>query len=446
MKKAMLLLLAVFSLSVMAEGQAEKTKSFKFSGQNVESFDLVEDLIETKYRDEIVDSTCTRQEPYETTVCRNVTRYRKECRDIPGRNDCRQVPYQVCRNVTKYRTKCRNLPGDTVCRNVTKYRTKCTTSPGRKVCKVQRGQKCRKDSNGRKICKPFERRTCHNEPGQRRCTKVPYTDRVCSTKPGRRVCKDVPYTDRVCRTDYRRECRWIPGRTECRDIPYNDRVCSVETRYRDVQYACKKTIQVPYTEKVGEVIANLEFLFENPEVNANVLFSTSLNNKEVTLDVVDESKKPVLVVAQRKHSEGKDGNNYKITTSYKVKLIKAEKYLAPVSKEISGIKLKREKISFTTGKLASLNKATLSLSISKDDKTYINRALKEEEVSLEQLDNGDTKVVVDFEKLGFELPKGLFSSYKFNVNINIKLDPKGKVLNQNAPSLEQNKSVKLKAK
>lgn len=96
-----------------------------------------------------------------------------------------QVPYQerVCRNETRYRRECRQEPPRRVCRTVNKP-----------VCRIVR--ECRRDRNGNQVCR--QRRVCRDRPV-----------RVCRDEPGRRVCRQVPYQHRVCRTEtrYRQERR-----------------------------------------------------------------------------------------------------------------------------------------------------------------------------------------------------------------------------------------------
>jgi len=104
--------------------------------------------------------------------------YRTEYRQV-------QVPYteRVCTMETRYRQQCRTVPGQRVCR--TEYRQVCQD---RRICHPGPG--------GRPICQV--QRVCQNMPVQ-----------VCDQRPPQTVCEQVPYQERVCRdvVRYRYETR-----------------------------------------------------------------------------------------------------------------------------------------------------------------------------------------------------------------------------------------------
>ena len=96
---------AIISSSLIAKEKGSVDfKEFFFKGQTEEAFDLKTEQIGTKYKDEEIDSTCTKEVPYQEEVCGNVTKYRTEEYDATC---SKQVPHteEVCGYETKYRTE-----------------------------------------------------------------------------------------------------------------------------------------------------------------------------------------------------------------------------------------------------------------------------------------------------------------------------------------------------
>jgi hypothetical protein len=143
MKLIYALFITLFAFQLSAADEFEKEIEYR-PGMDRDYVELERYLEVTRYRNRQVQSTCYRQEPYQYRVCRNVTRYRRECRMVPGRRVCNTV----------YRRRCTVVNGQRRCRNVPVQQ--CRTTPSRRVCR-----------------------------------DVPYTDRVCRYETRYR---DVPYT------------------------------------------------------------------------------------------------------------------------------------------------------------------------------------------------------------------------------------------------------------
>jgi hypothetical protein len=147
--KKMLVILALGLMTLVTNAAETDRDRLTYTGsRGNQSLDLNTETMRTEYR--------WVQVPYQERVCRYETRYRRECRQEPGRRICRTENRQVCER--------------------------------RRVCRTGR--------DGRQVCR--DRRVCRNVPR-----------RVCSQEPGRRVCRDVPYQEQVCRyeTRYRQERR-----------------------------------------------------------------------------------------------------------------------------------------------------------------------------------------------------------------------------------------------
>ncbi len=263
----------------------ETFKKIEYQNQNEEVFDLENFLKQITMVDQEVKDTCTRQIPYEENVCREVTKYKKECKTIPAheecrqvnnpicrtetrmeeechdgpsRQECRQVPdrechyetkyeqecsttpdrqecrnvsEQVCRNETRYERECRTVPGEQQCRVVVNYRRECSTVPGGQQCRTIPGDIQCSIVNGENRCvKIPPRQECTDAPSRQECRQVPYEERECSTGPSRQECTQVPRTERVCENETRQQCTTVPGRYECRQVPRQEQVCRNTTR------------------------------------------------------------------------------------------------------------------------------------------------------------------------------------------------------------------------
>jgi hypothetical protein len=214
------LLLLVSSFTVMAQVETQ----INFTGQNSELIKIEKSLNVVRPVPYEVPSTCTRDVPYQSYECRDVTRHRQECHWVPSSQDCRTVNDRVCRNVTRTRQECSNGPS----------RQECHERPSRQVCTERPTREvCRTDSNGQQRCQTVGGgQSCQTVGGGQSCTTV----------PGARTCRDVSYTDQECHNVPRTQCDTIPGRNICRDIPYSEEVCGYETRYNQEQYACMRTL------------------------------------------------------------------------------------------------------------------------------------------------------------------------------------------------------------
>ncbi len=270
---------------LQANVYAETSKKIEYVDQKVEAFNLESYLKEIKMIDQEIKATCERKVPYQENVCKDVTKYKKECAivpeheeckqvnnpichtettmenecyNLPSRQECRQVPNRVCgyetryeqecsttpdrqecRNVTeqecnyetKYENECRTVPGEQQCRVVVRYRQECSTEGGGQQCRTIPGDVQCSIVNGENRCTKIPpRQECTNEPSRQVCRQVPYEERECSQGPSRQECQQVPRQERVCRNVSRQQCDTVPGRYECRQVPRQEQVCRDEMK------------------------------------------------------------------------------------------------------------------------------------------------------------------------------------------------------------------------
>lgn len=227
---------------LMANAQIES--SFLFNGQNAETLSAEKNIVVVTPKVVDVPSTCSRQvfDRYEE-VCRNETRYDRQCRWIPPTQNCYNESYRSCHPVTRTRQECSTGPSRQVCTDVPS-REVCTDRPSRRVCSTR----------------PDGREVCSDVGGGRSCTQVG-GGRTCSTVPGERTCRMVTYTDQECTTQYRNRCDPVPGRNDCYDVPYSVPVCENVARYRTEYYSCIK--QETIEEKAPKVLRNKVFVSIN---------------------------------------------------------------------------------------------------------------------------------------------------------------------------------------
>lgn len=312
---------------------AQLESRFLFNGQNAEVLSAEKNIVVVTPKVVDVPSTCSRQvfDRYEE-VCRNETRYDRQCRWIPPSQNCYNEPYRSCRPVTRTRQECSTGPSRQVCTDVPS-RQVCTDRPSRRVCTTR----------------PDGRQVCSDVGGGRSCTQVG-GGRSCNTVPGERTCRMVTYTDQECSTQYRNRCDTIPGRDECHDVPYSVPVCEDVARYRTEYYSCIK--QETIEEKFPKVLRNTVQV----EINTNGLVEevpflvsvkeSSREFKNFSVDVKLE-KEPELIVFMKNKSVKKVSETEKeIVLETRVSLEVVARDMLPIefpvkvlSAEIKGKKL-----------------------------------------------------------------------------------------------------------
>jgi len=215
---------ALFLLAVSLSSLAQVDSQIIFRGQNSEVIKIEKDINVVRPVPYEVPSTCTRDIPYQSYECRDVTRHREECSWVPSSENCWSENERVCRNVTRTRQEC----------STGSSRQECHERPSREVCTERPTREvCHTNSRGQQ--------SCQTVGGGQSCQTVG-GGQSCHTIPGERTCRDVSYTDQDCDNVPRRRCETIPGHNNCRDIPYSERVCGNETRYRQEEYACMRTL------------------------------------------------------------------------------------------------------------------------------------------------------------------------------------------------------------
>ncbi len=436
-------------------------KKFLFIGDAVDKVNLEEEQQEARFRNEMQDSTCTRQIPHQEEVCSDVIRYRQECRTVPGREECYDYDEQVCNDVTRYREECYNGPSREICRTLSPRqscrpgpsRRSCRRTPGREVCEDGPRQEvcvdlpdrevCR-NRNGRRVCRQVAGRrncrmvsgdrTCRKVPGREICEDVPGDDicesipgrEVCRTVPGDLVCRDVSYQDTVCHSEPRTRCETIPTYEECNQIPYSVNECRMETRYSDEQYACQIEVKVPY-QVIVKTKAEIDFRFDHFEDEVNSLFSILLNNNKTSIQVKDNSKDPYYIFSQVEESVRDLSDLEKVMTSeYDLFFIKKSKLLLPVTEKIILSEVYTKKMTFSVGQINFLDTVKISLKIMKEDELILETGLDLKETLIENQNNRSI-ITVDFNQYDIELKRGF---WKKKYDIEIKVDVKPDLINK----------------
>lgn len=231
------LFLAAMSFSALAQVDSQ----INFRGQNSEVIKVEKNISVVRPVPYQVPDTCYNQIPYQSYECRNVTRYREECRYIPASQNCWTENERVCRNVTRYREECSNGPSRQVC-TTNPSREVCTERPSRQVCTERPTREvCRTNSQGQQTCQTVGGgQSCQTVGGGQSCQTVG-GGQSCHSVPGERTCRQVSYSDQDCDNVPRQRCETIPARNQCDSIPYSEEVCGNETRYRQEPYACQRT-------------------------------------------------------------------------------------------------------------------------------------------------------------------------------------------------------------
>lgn len=281
---------------------AETVKTINYENQREEIFDLENWLKETIYTNEEVKDTCHRRVPVEEKVCKDVTKYKKECKTTPAHEECGDVNHPVCHNEThyeqvchtpthrechtetspvchnetryenvcsttpprqqcrtvnepschyetRYENECHTVPGEQQCRVVIRYREECNQVPGGRQCRqVPPDIRCRIINGENKCEKIPAHEECSDTGSRRECRQAPYEERECSTGPSRQECRQVPRQEQVCENRSRQECTTIPGSQECHQVPRTEQVCENRSRQE-----CEEVPDAPICRKVPKV-------------------------------------------------------------------------------------------------------------------------------------------------------------------------------------------------
>jgi len=385
-KKAIALLAFCCFLSLQAFADTnESSKKVVYSGQNSEEIALETTRSVTKYRSEEVDSTCTRQIPYTVNECGYETRYRNECHWRAGENVCRTENNRICRNETRYRRQC----------TTTGTRRECRNEPPRQRCRTRNGE--------------------------RRCVDVPGR-RVCRDVPGRQTCRQVPYTDRVCRNEPRRRCEWIPGRNVCRNVSYQEYVCKDVTRYRDEQYACKKVIQVPYqVQQAVKADVSVNFVDHFNVNKLKMKFNLEKNGNVQVNFKEDVQALPYLIKVVKRNDRDEHDDGINANAHFTIEFMGKDQRNLPVLKGISNLSIRRDGgVYFKAGKASFAALTDVYIKVRRWGKDRLVRTISLADVEVRE-DHGDMATYrINVKALGLSPKKG--KNYKVTVRLTQKRD------------------------
>lgn len=407
----------LWSIQVLA---SESQKIIRYENQRDEIFDLENFLKETRYKTETVDSTCYRQEPYTEYVCRDVTRYREECSTIPAHNECRTEYESVCHTENRYENECNWERGEPSCRVVVNYRRECSHEGGGRQCRTIPGDvECHRLPNGENRCvKIPPREECSDSPGREVCRQVPYEERECTEGPSRQVCRQVSRPEQVCQNVPRQRCETVPAQRVCQQVPYSETVCGNETLYRQIPYACKEQVQVPYEVTLKTHQANVKMVFDQKAAQTPAEFRVSLNTKGA-LDLKAKALAKDLVGFMKKQ--------IKNTESADINLIDALFNISLFDKKdlfnvttISDVVLRKNSLEFVVDGKFDIKRSSLATKIVKKDETKFEKTLRGIDLKTE-FDGTHTRVFVDLEKFGAPDLGGIFNK-KHTVSLVLKVD------------------------
>ncbi len=358
-----------------ADGSVGSRKKVMYTGQEREFIELERMISITRYRQEQYQGVCSRSVPYVVNECNYETRYREVCHFEPGHNQCRTRNERECHFETRYRQECHQGAGRRVCHHVP-GREVCRQEPGRRVCRTRNGQ-----------------RRCHQEPGRRVCHREPGRQ-VCENQPGRRICNQVPYQERVCRTVPRRHCVWMPGRNVCHQEPYSERVCRDVTRYRDEEYSCMRTRDVPYQVKVKSVAQFDVYFHQSNKMSSGVPFIFKLNAQGkvvVKLPKTDD----LLIEKSEQLTFDESGDEFYTDGQVDINLLSKNRVLEIVNTPVRLTRFTPSMLAFKLGRPHHLAQLSFKLTIIRQrrtlhDKVIFQRALHQDEYTLDA--NGKLKV------------------------------------------------------
>jgi hypothetical protein len=496
---------------------ADTSKTVSFDNQKEEVFDLENYLKKIEMIKQEVKDTCTRKVPYQENVCRDVTKYKKECSTVPAHEECHEVNQPICHYETSMETECHNLPdtqschnetvpvcsmqttyetqchqtpdrqdcrpvSEQVCHNETRYDNQCTTVPGENQCRVvvhyrqecsqvPGGQQCTTVPgsvqcamvNGENRCTKIPpHQECSNAPSRQECRQVPYEERECSMGPSRQECHQVPRQERVCENQTHQDCRTVPGQNVCEqvprqnqvchnetqqrcdtvpgpqvcnqvprqhqvcddnmvkvcenvpaaevchNVPYKENVCKMETKYKDENYECTKTVEVPKETLLkthqAKVTVDFNALAEVLGVDFNFALDTQ-GAMSVTAESSNDNYDNAAIVFSKKDVKAIDrGAINEIAAKFNVLLLDRKVQFAYLSTlDIQPVLSKYSFVFHTKGKLDP-KRSALALKISRKGKNEIDKKISKSSLSYKYDAASDsTTVTVDLKAEGAKI-------------------------------------------
>lgn len=217
------------------------------------------------------------------------------------------------------------------------------------------------------------------------------------------------------------------------------RSCFNEPYYRTVAYSCTQSVQVPYTVKDFDLVANINVnVINSTDKEAAETISVNLEkNGLVSLKAVG-SKNFLVILKNKKEEVQTSGSVKTITGTYNVELVDAAALKALDVKDLSA--------SFTgvTFKYAATDKNSLvatSLKIEKRRFLAKKKNLFDRELSKQEVSSNGSESDVKFANIGLDLKKG---KYVFTLKTEIKTE--GKLLNAAQFAGQLVKTLELKKK
>lgn len=447
MKRVTLWCYALFIFGLINSTYADTEKTIVFANQREEIFDLENFLKETRYKTETVDSTCYKKEPYVENVCREVTRYRQQCHTVPAHQDCRTVYDQVCHTENRYENECRYERGEPICRVVVNYRQECSTSDGGRQCHSVPGDVvCHRAPNGEQKCEKIPpREVCENTPGRQVCRQVPYEERECTEGPRREVCNQVNRPHQVCENHSRQQCDWIAESQECNQVPYEVTECKDETLYRQIPYACKETVKVPYEVTLKTHRANIQVLFNSKELDSNPEYKISLDSRgNLSLVGVNQNEEKIISLLKKEVKVEAQSDLNNIHAIFSIAQLKLTDLFDV--RELNSIDLNKKSLSFVAVGKFEDKRSSLSVKISKKGSVKFEKILKSNQFKA-VFDGKVTKINIDLESLGAPKLGGLFNkTHEVSLKLKLEVGDLGEVIIPFAKEISVSKTVEAEAK
>jgi hypothetical protein len=201
------------------------------------------------------------------------------------------------------------------------------------------------------------------------------------------------------------------------------------TRYRSEDYACRRTVRIPYTFD-RKVNADVEVSFNEEDTrNPLIDFIFSLTEGgEVKVKALDKSSKPVLIAMKKQGQSDIQDDFTKTTVNYSFNVLDKEIEMAPIKKTIQSVGLTKSSAYFTIGKVTKKDRLKVKLVIVRDGffsgpKTKFNKTLTANDMTLKTSGKA-TQVVINLSKYGVEL-----DDKKHEVSIEVSLNFSDDIIN-----------------
>lgn len=243
------------------------------------------------------------------------------------------------------------------------------------------------------------------------------------------------------------ECGITPEGRKCHSLPSHSE-CHSEARYEERPYTCYRTEQIAFPVKDYDVENEVTVIL--PDARELGVLSESLllnqSGERLHVEARNTSKKVLIYAEVIQEPAMTFGLTKRLSSVVKITVLDRQKYIGAATVPMSDLSVEKESLVFTAGEVTDPRFLNLDVDFRverwfRDDEILVGRRYNASELVIENLGNGQSKIIFDFAKLGI-LEKLKGKSLKFHVTMKMEIPRENLVNTQDVPQLSVRKTLK----